>query len=64
MGLHVNSIVNEAIKTIWQHKEHKKNKAQLTKQKQVNKKQLKQQFFVDKGFVRKEKLFILRFFSI
>ena len=64
MGLHVNSIVNEAIKTIWQHKEHKKNKVQLTKQKQVNKKQLKQQFFVDKGFVRKEKLFILRFFSI
>ena len=64
MGLHVNTIVNEAIKTIWQHKEQKKNKAQLTKQKQVNKKQLKQQFFVDKGFVRKEKLFILRFFSI
>ena len=64
MGLHVNTIVNEAIKTIWQHKEQKKNKAQLTKQKQINKKQLKQQFFVDKGFVRKEKLFILRFFSI
>ena len=63
------SIVNKAIRTIsnffkkkfLQHKKHKTNKNQLTKQKQANIKKQKQRFFAHKNFIRGGKLFILRF---
>ena len=47
-----------------QHKKHKTSKNQLTKQKQANKKQQKQQLSAHKNFLRGRKLFILRFFRL
>ena len=48
----------------FEHKKRKLNQNQPTKQKQVNKKQQRQQFFCPQTLLRGEKLFILHFFSI
>ena len=71
------SIVQKVIRTIsilpffffflrkdFEHKNRKLSQNQPTKQKQVNKKQQRQQFFCAQTLLRKGKLFILRFLSI
>ena len=70
------SIVQKVIRTIsslpfffflrkdFEHKKRKLSQNQPTKQKQVNKKQQRQQFFCAQTLLREGKLFILRFLSI
>ena len=45
----------------FEREKHKTSKKELIKQKQVNKKQQKQQNFAHKSFIRERKLFVLCF---